>query len=392
MDSVKRAVVEAVEPLAPRWIELSDRIHANPETNYKEIKASAWLTNAARELGCTVERGVAGIETAFTATFDSGKPGPAVGVIIEYDALEHLGHACGHNTKGPGALLGLEAFIKAAIDFRGKIVVFGCPAEEGGGGKVIMAEKGVFDDVDVCLEFGTSAEWGTGPRRYARQGLVLTARGKSAHAAVRHIKTYNAFDALLYVLESFRYLRTTLGSEGLINAVMVEGGNSPSVIPDIAVVKMEVRAIRRSIMYKYVDLVESIVGIASEASGVKIDIEKSLIYEDAVKCPSLTKLVMDNLREFGLEDALWLLDVGPLGSTDVGNVSHIVPTETLNVGLGKGLVAHTPEYREASGGEPGHKVVVDGAKVLGMCLVDLLVHDSREMLAAAKAEFASAEK
>ena len=83
MDSVKKAVIAAVDPLAPRWIELSDKIHANPETNFKEYKASKWLTDAARELGCSVELGVGGIDTAFTAAYDSGKPGPAVGVIVE---------------------------------------------------------------------------------------------------------------------------------------------------------------------------------------------------------------------------------------------------------------------------------------------------------------------
>lgn len=392
MDSVKKAVIAAVDPLAPRWIELSDKIHANPETNFKEYKASKWLTDAARELGCSVELGVGGIDTAFTATYDSGKPGPAVGVIVEYDALEGLGHACAHNTKGPGALLGLEAFIKAAPDFRGKIVVFGCPAEEGGGGKVIMAENNVFDNVDVCLEFGTSSEWGTGPRRFARQRLLLTARGKSAHAALRNLKSINAFDALLYVLENFRYLRKTLGDDGLINAVMLDGGKAPSVIPDLAVVNMEVRALKRSIMDKYVDLVERVVSIAADASGAKIDIKKSSVYADAVKCPSLANLIMDNFKEFGLEDPQWLLDEDALGSSDVGNVSHIVPTETINIGLGKGLVAHTAEYREASGGEPGHRVVVDGAKVLDMCLADLLVHDGSEFLARVKAEFDAAEK
>lgn len=392
MDSVKKAVIAAVDPLAPRWIKLSDKIHANPETNFKEYKASKWLTDAARELGCDVQLGVAGIDTAFTATYDSGKPGPAVGVIVEYDALEGLGHACAHNTKGPGALLGLEAFIKAVPDFNGKIVIFGCPAEEGGGGKVIMAEKGVFDNVDVCLEFGTSSDWGTGPRRFARQGLLLTARGKSAHAALRHLKSINAFDALLYVLENFRYLRKTLGDDGLINAVMLEGGKSSSVIPDLSIVKMEVRALRRSIMEKYVDLVERVVSIAADASGAKIDIEKSSVYADAVKCPSLAQLIMENFKEFGLEDAQWLLDEDALGSSDVGNVSHIVPTETINVGLGKGLMAHTVEYREASGGEPGHRVVVDGAKVLDLCLVDLLVYDSSKFFCKLKAEFDAAEK
>lgn len=386
MDSVKKSVLAAVDPIAPRWIALSEKIHANPETNYEEVKACGWLTEAASALGFSVEVGVADIPTAFIATYDSGKPGPAVGIIAEYDALEGLGHACAHNTKGPAGLCGAEAFIKTCPDFRGKILILGCPAEEGGGAKVFMTERGVFDGLDVVLEVGVAPEWGVGTRRFSRQGLILTARGKSAHAGMKHLKSINALDPLLFVLESLRYLTKTLGDDGLITSVVRNGGISASVIPDLAAVQVEVRAEKRHIMEKYVDLVERLAVVAADASGAKIDIEKSLVYADAIKCRSLADMVMKNVQDFGV-GAEWLFDSYPIGSTDAGNISHIVPLETFNVAIGSGILPHTVEYREAAGGEPGRQIVINGAKIVGMCLVDLLVHDSEDLLKKIKAEF-----
>ena len=389
MEDLKRAAVEAVEPLAPYWFELSDRIHANPEFNFNEYKASKWLCEAFEKLGFTAELGAGGIDTAFTAVLDSKKPGPSVGIIIEYDAIEGLGHACAHNTKGPAVLCGIEAFLKTCPDFRGKIIAFGCPAEEGGGGKIIMTEAGVFKAADVCLELGVGPDFGTGSKVLARQGLTLTSIGKSAHAGLRHLPSINALDSLLFVLGSLDYLRKHLGTQGIINAIIEDGGKNPAVIPGRAVVQMEVRATKKAILEKYVDAIERLVHISQSVSGARIDVKKSLTYLDYVKCPSLATMVMNNFRELGIE-AEWLLDMEPRGSSDVGNVSHTVPTETIYIGLQHGLVPHTPEYREAAGGEPGHRAIVNGGKMLAMCLIDLLVHDSDELLQRARHEFESA--
>lgn len=393
MDIIKKNVLKAVDFSARRWIELSDKIHRNPETAFNEVKACKWLSDAARELGFHVEVGVAGIPTAFFATYDSKKPGPSIGIVVEYDALEGLGHACAHNTKCPAALCGAEAFIKTCPDFRGKIVILGCPAEESGGGKVLMVERGAIHglNLDVCFEIGVAPEWGVGTRRFSRQGLTLTARGKSAHSGMKHHESINALDSLMFVMETLRYLSKTLGEGGIITSVVTNGGITASVIPDFAQIEVEIQGVTRNTMEKYVDLVERLADVSAEASGAEIAVKKSVVYANTIKTRCLADMVMGNLKDFGV-DAEWLFDSYPIGCTDPGNISHIVPLETYEVAIGSGILPHTIEYREAAGSKPGHNVVVNGAKVLGMCLVDLLVHDSDDFLKKLRAEFKTARE
>lgn len=372
--------------MLPRWTALSDKIHANPETNFKEFKACKWLTEEFRSLGFRVETGVGGIETAFKAVYDSGKPGPTVGVIIEYDALEGLGHACAHNCKGPAALCAVNAFLNTCEDFRGKIIVYGCPAEEGGGGKVIMADAGVFNDSDVCFNVGVAPGYQAGIRLYASQGLTVTFKGRAGHAGMTGIKSINALDPLVYTLQNLDYLRKYLGEDGLIHAVISSGGISPAVIPDLVEASIRVRAVTPEILYDYVSHVEALVRLAAEISCAQVQLEKSLVYLDYVKCPSLTGLIMDNFRELGI-NATCLLDKKPRGSSDVGNVSRVVPTDTIHCGLGEGLSPHTVGYREAAGGEAGHNLIKASAKVLSGCIADLLTKNSSQLLARIKAEF-----
>lgn len=382
-----RAAWQRAEAVSPRWIELSDRIHANPETSFEEFKASSWLSEAFAGLGFSVETGVGGIRTAFRATLDSGKKGPSVGIIVEYDALEGLGHACAHNTKGPAVLCGVEAFLKEAPGFSGRIIVYGCPAEESGGGKVLMTEAGVFSGSDLCLELGVAADFGTGPRFWASQGMEINFKGVSGHAGLKHGRAVNALEPLLFVLGNLGYLRANLGDRGLLHAVVTSGGMSPGVVPDMTQALVRVRTLTPRLTEKYVGYIKSLADLAGEVSGATVAVSTDLLYSDYVKCPSLTRLIFDNFKEMGIE-ADWLLDMAPRGSSDVGNVSHVVPTETIYVGLGHGLAAHTPAYREAAGGEPGHKVVVCGGKILASCLLDLLTRDSEALLAEVREEFA----
>lgn len=371
---------------AAHWVELSDRIHANPETNFKEFKASGWLADELRTLGFEVETGVGGIATAFRATLDSGTPGPSVGFIMEYDALEGMGHACGHNTKGPATLCGIETFRKNCGRFRGRIVVFGCPAEEGGGGKVIMAAAGVFDSVDLCLEPTVSSDFTTGVRRLAVQPLSITFTGKTAHAALKEAKGINALDALLFVWNGLEYLRRVLGERGVIHGVIAEGGTVPAAVPDRAVTRLHVRATDVATVREYVSHIEDLSQLAARMSGAGVMVEKGLAYLDYIKCPTLTGLVIRNFEELGISPRV-LLGEEPRGASDTANVSHIVPCETMAMSLGKGLLPHTTEYCLAAGGEPGHQAVRTGGKMVAACLVDLLVGDNDELLAKIKDEF-----
>lgn len=392
MNSLRQKMIEAVSEVVPTWIELSDRIHANPEYNYQEFKASRWLCEEFAKLGFSAELGVGSVETAFRAVYDSGRPGPSVGIIIEYDALEGLGHACAHNTKGPAVLCACNVLLRVLADkINGKIVAYGCPAEEGGGGKVRMVDGGLFRDLDLCLELGVGPTFSSGLRVYACQGLEITFTGRAAHAGYRNNNGINALEALLFVLGNIGYLRERLGERGLIHAVVLEGGKVPGSVPNRARAKMNVRSLTGDLAVEYAGYIETLCKVAAGASGAKVDVNKGLVYQDYIKCPTLTHWVMDRIKESGFDPEFRLAHPRG-GSTDVGNVSQIVPTETIGIGIGKHLTAHTDEYRIASGGEPGHSAVINGGKVLAACLFDLLATDSSELVNKAKSEFEEAKK
>ena len=156
IEAKKTAVRKAIDGLRPQLIDLAEKIHQNPETKFEEVKAAQWLFSAAADAGFKVEKPVGGLETAFRAAHAGSKDGPVVAFLAEYDALPKIGHACGHNLIGTASLGAALGLAKGIEEFPGTIQLIGTPGEEGGGGKVILAEAGVFDGVDAAMMFHPS--------------------------------------------------------------------------------------------------------------------------------------------------------------------------------------------------------------------------------------------
>src|SRR5206468_2976629 len=232
MSAVKDLVGPAVDRLAGDLEKLSRQIHDNPELGYQEIKAAAWLTEFLAKQGFKVERGVAGVETAFRGTIETGE-GPSIAILCEYDALPGIGHACGHNviaTSGAGAGAAL-ATVQAQLP-HGRIQVIGTPAEEGGGGKVKLINGGVFKDVDCAMMIHGF------DRTILHQDLLGIVRvgfeysGKAAHASVDPWVGVNALDACIQTFNAISMLRQQMRPECRIHGIITNGGAAANVIPE----------------------------------------------------------------------------------------------------------------------------------------------------------------
>ena len=196
--------------------------------------------------GFTIERGVLDIPTAFIATYDSGKPGPVVAFLAEYDALPELGHACGHHLicmMSIGAAIGLKAVLN---ETGGSIRVYGTPAEETKGAKVPMAAAGLFQDVDIALMAHPYYAYEKSGESLAMDAIQYEFFGRSAHAAAQPYEGINALDAVIQLFNSINALRQQIKSDARIHGIISEGGKAPNIIPDYAVARFYVRSASRT--------------------------------------------------------------------------------------------------------------------------------------------------
>src|SRR5205809_6176965 len=243
MSAVKDLVGPAVDRLAGDLEKLSRQIHDNPELGYQEIKAAAWLAEFLDKQGFKVERGVAGVETAFRGTIETGE-GPTIAILCEYDALPGIGHACGHNaiaTAGVGAGAGLAA-VRDRLP-AGRVLVIGTPAEEGGGGKVRLIKGGVFTRVDAAMMVHGWDRWV--PHMdllgIVRVGLEFT--GKAAHASADPCEGVDVLAVAVQTYANVAIVRQHGRPDARIHGIITHGGAAPNIIPEFAAAVFYVRSI-----------------------------------------------------------------------------------------------------------------------------------------------------
>jgi amidohydrolase len=377
VSDIKTRIVEAVETLAPELEALSHRIHAHPELGFQEVLASGWLAEFLGARGFHVERGVAGVPTAFRATIDAG-PGPCVAVLCEYDALPGIGHACGHNViaaagAGAGAAL-------AAVRDRlpgGRIEVIGTPAEEGGGGKVKLIQGGAFERVDCAMMIHGF------DRNLLHQDLLGVTRvqfefaGKAAHASVDPWAGINALDACIQTFTGVAMLRQQMRPDCRIHGIVTDGGLVENVIPERAAAIFSVRAPTIDEMWDLHRRVVACAEGAARATGAGLEVTpRDVVYEPMNSSAVLMALFGANMRAVGLPDGDPIPD--RVASSDIGNVSQVVPTIHPWIAIApEGMAIHTREFRDAAAGPLARAGLLAGAKALAMTAVDLLAEPSR---------------
>ncbi|MEK7353208.1 MAG: amidohydrolase [Chloroflexota bacterium] len=227
---LKAAMVNSLDANKMRLKELSLKIHDNPELGFQEVKAADWLTGYLEENGFTIERGICGIATAFRASYGTGRP--AIALLAEYDALPGLGHGCGHNIICACAA-GAGVAAKQAIDqLGGSIQVIGTPGEEGWGGKVIMADKGAFKELDIAMLVHPETNDFATTEALACQTLDIEFFGKAAHAAANPELGINALEAILQSFTAINSLRQHIRSTARIHGIITDGGKAANIVPD----------------------------------------------------------------------------------------------------------------------------------------------------------------
>jgi amidohydrolase len=366
MDKTNEQIGKKIDSLADDLFEVSDFLLANPETAYKEFKACDYLSNFLVEKGFEVEKGVGGVETSFIARpAGCSQTRPTIALLAEYDALPKIGHACGHNMIAAASLGAAMALRSMLGDKAGGLVVVGTPAEEGGGGKVLLAEAGVFKGIDAAMMFHPSSSNIAGKGMLGRVKFTAEFFGRTAHAAGSPDQGINALDALVLAYSSINALRQHLRPDGRIHGVITHGGDLPNIIPDYAAGLFYVRGASRSYRDELLERVQKCCEGAALATGCEFKLETFQPVIDPMKRnPTLEAVAMNNMQELGIvidEDS------GRRGSSDMGNLSHYLPAiHPYLAVVGPETAGHTTEFRDATITDRGKKTLLNAAKMLAM--------------------------
>ncbi len=387
----KTAVSKLIDDQADALWALSLAIHADPELSLEEHRAANRLCVYLEENGFSLIRGVANLPTAFRADRPAAdEEKPSVSFLSEYDALPGLGHACAHNVIGVAGAAAGVALKEALGPEYGGVTVFGTPGEEGGGGKVLMAQTGMFREVDAAMMMHPSDETRADINLLALSELRFHFKGRASHASAAPEQGVNALDALIATFGAVSLLRQQLSRSDRVHGVITEGGEAPNIIPDKTSAWFFVRSETMEGLDALVPRVIACAEGAALATGAELETEKNPItYAPMRVNPPLAALFLKNLNRLGVQEP----DAPPplrMGSSDVGNVSQQTPTIHPQIQMvPPGVSAHTPEFAEASAGEEGRRVLLTGAKALAMTGVDFLLDE--EARRSVQSEFESRE-
>ncbi|MBY0217538.1 MULTISPECIES: M20 family metallopeptidase [Paenibacillus] len=366
---MKQNIKDIVDQLDPQLRELSRRIHANPELSFGEVQAQQWLTEPLEAAGFQVEKGISGLPTSFRAVWEGQADGPTIALLAEYDALPRIGHACGHNLIGTSAVGAAMALKKAFPELPGRIIVLGTPAEEEGGGKIIMANDGVFDGIDAVMMCHPQQKTMVLRGALACVDATFTFHGKQAHAASSPEKGISALDALVNAYAGINSLRPYLKDDVRVNGIITKGGDAPNVVPELAEAVYIIRAKTVEELKTVMDKVYRVVRHAAEGVGATVDISEGLIYAERNNNKALASLFQQNLEDMGIE----VHDppqTGGVGSSDIGNVSQVTAAIHPYIRLGD-ATTHTPEFARLAGAEEGMIELNLAAKALALTAYDL---------------------
>ena len=365
--------------------ELSREIWNNPELNFEEYKSSGAIMNYLEKKGFTVTRGYCGLETAFKAEYgDKERGGPNVCVICEYDALPGIGHACGHNLiaeAGVGAGLGVQGAIAAGL--KGRLTVMGTPAEEGGGGKVLMIERGGFTGVDLAMMVHPAPYTSIHNEYLCITRLLVTFKGKAAHAAAFPWEGVNALDGAVAAYTAVSLARQQFKPTWRVHGIFAEGGVKPNIIPERAVLDYYIRAPTRNELAVVKEKMIACFKGAAAGTGCEVSIEKKdQDYENVLTNKILADLFTDNIRALGVTD---IRPSGPAGSTDMGNVTHVVPGIHPKYAIGGGEVNHSPGFTAVANSDSSHDTTLIMSEGMAHTCIDVLTNN--ELMVKAKEEF-----
>ena len=370
---MKEDITRFVDDHADTLLRVSHEIHAHPELAFEEVRASALLADTAEGFGVPVERGAYGLGTAFEGRIGTGG-GPNVAVLAEYDALPGIGHACGHNiiaTAALGAALALDS-VKGRFD--GTVTFLGTPAEEKGGGKEVMARAGAFEGIDAALMVHPAGvNLATMPCICVAEVEVIY-HGKSAHASAMPHRGVNALDGLLLAYQAISNLRQHIRATERIHGIVTDGGQAPNIVPERAAGDFYVRAKDEEALAQLKPRVQACFEAGARGSGCEVEVLWADVdYLDLNTNEPLAERFQQHAE--GLGRTFEPLDRQRFGSgsTDMGNVSHRVPSiHPILAAAPPHVVIHNPEFAKWAASDLGDRAALDGAKALALTAADYL--------------------
>lgn len=391
----RQTIIDYVEKQFPLYKEMSLAIHAKPEVSNYEFFACKTLSDRLKDEGFTVKVDVAGHRTGFTASYKAQKSGPVLVFLAEYDALQGLGHGCGHNLFGVISSLAAAALKQVIDETGGEVRVYGTPGEEGGengSAKGSFVREGFFTDVDaaLCEHPGHRSCNMLSQPTIGCAPLEVEFFGKSAHAASAPWDGVNALDAMINVFNSMNQLRQQVRPDVRMHGVILDGGTAPNIIPEHTFGRFYMRAASMPDLYTLIEKFKNIVEAAALATGCKSRCEPyQNIVENLVVTPLFDEVFKKELESFG--QSVNLKDPTSIGSSDVGNVSQVVPTIQPYIGITDTDVPNHSELMKAAAcSEKGLATISLGARVLALTALDLILDP--QLLEAIKKEHAQKVK
>ena len=382
---VNEHICKAVDSNSENLKEIGYEIWRNPELNFEEHKSCCLLAEALKCHGFAVERSIGGMATAYSATYGSGVP--HVAILCEYDALPEIGHACGHNLIAEAGLSAAVALKSAMQHYSlpGRLTVFGTPAEEGGGGKVILLEKGYFTDVDAVMMVHPSPYNDLLPIILAAQELEVIFRGREAHASAFPWKGVNALDAAVMAYNSMSTLRQQMKPRWRLQVIITHGGVDVSIIPSESRMRVCVRAPNKQEFDDLLSKVNACLQASAVASGCQVEVkETGFNYKHLTNNTELAKVFAKHCTSLGIAIDNQVHHGDLLISSDIGDVSGRVPTIHPLYSIGD-TFNHTVQFTETANTAEAHHITQEMGKAMAMTAAELLV--DKELLLRIVTEF-----
>lgn len=382
---LKGRVAAAIEAARPEILDLSHRIHANPEPAFEEHQAATWIAGILREHGFDVQHPAGSLATAIRATRRGGRggDGPRIGILAEYDALPGLGHGCGHNTmaaSGVGAAIALAA---VADDLPGEIVFLGTPAEERGSGKQYMIDDGLFEGLDAALLYHPCDRNHVESHPLASEDVDVVFSGLQSHAAADPWKGLNALDALITLFNSVGLWRQQLRPTSRVHGIIREGGTAANIIPDRTAAWFMLRSDDQAYYEEMKTRFSAMCEGAALATGTTVEVT----YSGGATTMRNNRILADrfraNMAAYGIDD---MGDDPNSGSTDMANVSWVCPTIHPDLAIcDEGVPGHSILFRDAAVTPRADETTLLAATLVAQTAVELFSDPA--LVAAAWAEF-----
>ncbi|WP_294148273.1 M20 family metallopeptidase [uncultured Clostridium sp.] len=383
----KEKMYRYIDTIAPQMAAMSDDIFDHPELGLNEHHAFGLLTGWLEKEGFSVERRVAGVETAFRAIYRHGNGGPNIGLLCEYDALPEIGHACGHQLQGPSILAAAAALKNADTEENYTVTVYGTPAEESVSGKIMMVKNGcTFEELDVALMMHGSGATQVDVKSLALSKFKIIFHGVSAHAAVKPEKGRSALDGLIMACQGVEFLREHVADDVKMHYTIVNCGGTPAnIVPATAEASFYVRSYSRTYLDTVIERFKKVLQGAAMMTETEVEIIEEKGIDSKIPCLALNDILMANAS---LAEAPRIRPAREkTGSTDFGNIMHRVPGSCIRVAFVKeDAASHSQDYVDAGKSSEAHEAIIYGAKILAGSALDLVMQP--ELLESVKKEFA----